>query len=568
VEVTRVEWTRLDGGDVEAVVAMFVNREHVDSVRITPSRGDGGVDILDRNAGPRGGDAVYQVKRYTEPLSARQKAEVVKSLQALMDDPRWSGLNVTAWYLVTPWNPTPEAETWLYGLASGHGFAPVWRGLDHVEQLAAKYQDVVDYYLHGGRGRVEEAYKAVAALFAVQADGGNLDVPGVAARIKRALPVLDADPHYRYELRFGDGPLPEMPSRPNLVMTWLAADPAGEHWTAVDIIARCAASVEERPITVTGHFIADSGGSFETAYRDFVSYGTPFTSPEGAYRVEVDAPGGLGGRLDRATITTAPVPGDVGDNPQLHLEVLAPDGTVLAAADVDRTARSRGEDGFRAVLEEVHHVFTIEDRYNLTGMTFNRVLHLGDLTGQPVNQVRPALEFVRHCRQPNTGRTSLRHTPPELGTTGPTLGLEWSDETQRTLTSMFDVIDSLAIIQRCTPSVVRVPDLGAIPPGQAVSWLVAAKVLQGEDVTMTYPEGHCINVVLDTDVAAPEGEFGITVPMTVGIGNQSVDLGTFEVWLADPVLVQRRQNEGRMHYAFTTPDRTVRYHRPPPHSRL
>lgn len=42
--MTRVEWTRLQGNDAEAV-AMFVNREHSNSVRMTPSRGDGGVDI-------------------------------------------------------------------------------------------------------------------------------------------------------------------------------------------------------------------------------------------------------------------------------------------------------------------------------------------------------------------------------------------------------------------------------------------------------------------------------------------------------------------------------------------
>jgi hypothetical protein len=48
--MTRIEWTRRDGHDVEAVVAMFVNREHPNSTRITPSRGDGGADILDRAA--------------------------------------------------------------------------------------------------------------------------------------------------------------------------------------------------------------------------------------------------------------------------------------------------------------------------------------------------------------------------------------------------------------------------------------------------------------------------------------------------------------------------------------
>lgn len=299
------------------------------------------MDILDREAGPGGGDAVYQVKRYAGSLSARQKAEVEKSLQSLVRDPRWSGLNITAWYLVTPWNPTPEAETWLHGLASVRGLAPVWRGLDHVEQLAARYPDVVDYYLHGGRGRIEEAYQAVAGLFGVDRDRESLDVPGVAERIRSALPVLDTDPHYRYELRFCEGPLPGMSSRPNLVMTWIAGDKSGGRWTAVDIIARCAASVQERPITVTGEFVAESGSDFEETLADFISYGAPFTSPEGAFQGEIDTPGGLGGRLNRAAITTLPVCGAVGDNPQLHLEVLAPDATVLAAADVDRTELSQ-----------------------------------------------------------------------------------------------------------------------------------------------------------------------------------------------------------------------------------
>lgn len=78
--MTRVEWTRLDGDDVEAVVAMFVNREHPDSVRITPSRGDGGVAILDRHAAADVTDVVYQIKRYTAPLSSRQVDEVEESL--------------------------------------------------------------------------------------------------------------------------------------------------------------------------------------------------------------------------------------------------------------------------------------------------------------------------------------------------------------------------------------------------------------------------------------------------------------------------------------------------------
>ena len=421
VVVTRVEWTLLGGEEVEAVVAMFVNREHVDSVRITPSKGDGGVDILDRMAGPRDGDAVYQVKRYTEALSAKQKAEVEKSLRALARDPRWSGLNVTVWYLVTPWNPTPEAEAWLQGSRvdttsrrSGTGWTMLSSSLRSTRMSSTT--------IHGGRDRIAEAYKAVAAAFGAGRAEEGVAVPGVVERIERALPLLDRDPHYRYELRFGEGPFPEAPSRPNLVMTWLAGDINGGRWTAVDIIARCAASVEERPITVTGHFTAESTGAFEVAYRDFISFGTPFTTPEGSYQVEVDAPGGLGGCIDRATIATLSVPGDVGDNPRLHLEVLAPDGTVLAAADVEpqgaQPGGGRAEGGARGGEPGVHDGGPLQpDRHDLQPL-----LRLGSFAGQPVTQVRPALEFIRRCRPPNIGRTSLRHTPPELGTTGPDPG--------------------------------------------------------------------------------------------------------------------------------------------------
>jgi hypothetical protein len=565
VPMTRVEWTRLEGNDVEAVVAMFVNREHVDSVRITPSRGDGGVDILDRGAGPDGTDEVHQVKSYTEPLSAKQKGEVEDSLNTLMKDPRWAELNVKVWYLVTPWDPTPEAEAWLRDVGSVHGVTAVWRGLTYVDQLAATYPDIVDYYLHGGRNQIEEAYKTVTAVFGLEQDGKSLDVPEVVKRIEKALPSLDTDPHYRYELRIGEGPLPDVPSRPNLVMSWLAGDVHDGRWTAVDIIARCAASVHERPITITGKFVVESGSDFEKTIRDFFSYGAPFTSPPGVYQGEVDAPGGLGGSLDRATVTTLPVADDLGHNPELHLEVLDPDGTVLAAVDVDRVDRSQGKDGVRVVLEELHHVFTIEDRYNLTEERAIRSVRFGDFTGEPVGPVRSALHFVSHCQPPNVGRLSARHTPPELGVLDKNLGFEWSEEMQQTLTSTINALDSLAVIQRHTSTPIRVPDFGALPPGQVKRWRFAEKILLGEDVTVTYPAGHCLIIELEADITAPGETFGISLPLMVDIGGQSIDLGRIEAWLTSPTLIERKEHQGRIYYSFTTPDRSVRCHRPHDH---
>lgn len=523
---------------------MFVNRERVDSIRITPSRGDGGVDILDRGAVPDGSDVVYQVKRYTEPLSPKQKGEVEGSLATLMRDPRWADLNVSLWYLVTPWDPTPEAESWLRGVASAHGVTAIWRGLTHVEQLVAKYPDVVDYYLHGGRSQIDEAYKHVTALLGVERSGQSLDVREVVNRIEKALPALDTDPHYRYELRFGAGPFPEVSSRPNLVMSCLMGSVRGEGWAAVDIIARCAASVQERPITVTGEFVVESGSDFEDTLCDFSGYGAPFTSPQGVYQGEVDAPGGLGGPIEHATVTVLPATEDLGDNPQLRMEALAPDGVVLAAADVDRVARSQGTDGVRAVLQEQHRVFIIEDRYNLTDQRATRILRLGNFVGEPVNAVSSALDFVGHCRTPNVVRSSVRHTPPELGVIDKNLRFEWPDEMLQALTGQVNAIDSLAVIQRHTATPIRVPNFDTLPPGQAKTWDFAAKLLRGEDVTRTYPEGHCLIVELGTDIAVPEEKLGITLPLTVDIGEQTIDLGQVEAWLTSPASLRAGSTRG------------------------
>ena len=44
--MARVEWTRHEGDDIEAVVGMFICSDLPNAVRVRPSQGDGGVDIF------------------------------------------------------------------------------------------------------------------------------------------------------------------------------------------------------------------------------------------------------------------------------------------------------------------------------------------------------------------------------------------------------------------------------------------------------------------------------------------------------------------------------------------
>ncbi|GLZ00783.1 hypothetical protein [Actinoplanes sp. NBRC 103695] len=558
----RVEWTRLEGNDVEAVVAMFVNRERPNSVRISTSRGDGGIDILERGAGPAGGDDVHQVKCYCGPLTARQKEEVKKSLARLTTDPRWKSLKVERWYLVTPWDPTPEAEAWLQELAAGYEFTAVWHGLAYVEQLAAKYPDVVDYYLHGGKTAIEDAYQAVAAMFAL---GGNpqqtMDIPSVTARVQAALPVLDTDPHYRYELHFGSDQPPPPADRPRLVMSWLSSRRGGGPWVAVDVIARCAASTDERPITITGQLAADNDSTFAEDLRDSAAFGTPFTSPAGAFTGEIDAPGGLGGPLANAQIMSLPID-DLGANPQLHVQIIDPAGTVLSTADLDRTDRSQGTDGVRVVLQEVHHVFQVEDRYRLPAASLKRTFRLADpanLVGEPPAAVLAALQFLNVCRTPNTARASVRHTPPERGTIDRAWILDLPDEWQKKIDFLTEAIGALATIQQHTSTPIRVPDLTLVTFEQHRRWILAAHLLAGKEVLTTYPDGQCLVLELGSDVDVPNGgTIGMAVPLNVVIDGATIELGGMEIWLNEATLVRREQRGDRTYHLFTTPGRRYR----------
>lgn len=100
----RVAWSEYSGEDIERAVVMFIAMEHPRAVRITPSRGDGGVDILDRGARTE----VYQVKGFHGALTKGQQRQVEDSIDRLTSDPRWADLSVDEWHLVTPWDPTPE----------------------------------------------------------------------------------------------------------------------------------------------------------------------------------------------------------------------------------------------------------------------------------------------------------------------------------------------------------------------------------------------------------------------------------------------------------------------------
>ncbi|GAC1382480.1 MAG: hypothetical protein NVSMB48_13130 [Marmoricola sp.] len=559
-----IEWTRLEPGQVEALVAMFVNRERPRSTRITPSRGDGGVDILDRGAGPTGGDVVYQVKRYTDGFNASQKASVKDSWDTLRCDPRWQDLRVEEWHLVMPWDPSPEAELWLQDVAKDSGVTAIWRGLAYVEQLAAKFPDVTDYYLHGGAARIREAQAEVLTLMGLDNVDTATSTQDVTERVQRALGVLNHDPHYRFEFRFGEGPWPTPPvDRPGLVLHAARGTVDGDKWITVDVIARCAASEDVEPITIKGRFEAEPGTALAEAIQEFFEYGAPLYA-EDAFTGELTAPAGLGEELTSATVRVgASIAANPGDNPELHLDLLDTDDVVVASVDMDLIERSQGlSGGIRAVLREANGVFELEHRWNPSEQTQSRHLRSDDITGLPVRAALPGVQFLAELKSPNRIRISPRHAATAQGIVDDQTDFGWDHGQIAGLAAVRRILEDLNVIQDHAGTVIRVPDFRKVDPSQFQAWRVAAAMLRGRELTAEVPDGHGFTIDLDSEIEVA-GAVAVPMPWTVPIDDQVIDLGSHEVVLEEPTLTHREPCEGGFSHTFTTKDNKIKLRRGP-----
>lgn len=197
--MSRIEWARYSGEEIEHAIAMFIGSEDSLAEKITPSRGDGGIDILSRY--PK--TTVYQVKSFTSPLKSGQKKQVIDSLESLVTDERWKHLEIDEWHLVTPWDPTPEAETWLQEEGRKRNITVVvWDGLAKCDSWAAKYPQIVDYYFLGFRETVMDMAETLIqrnSMRSLVGDNPDITPADVGNTLSEAVSAINRiDPHYSY----------------------------------------------------------------------------------------------------------------------------------------------------------------------------------------------------------------------------------------------------------------------------------------------------------------------------------------------------------------------------------
>mgnify|MGYP004559047479 FL=1 len=271
----RIPWTRYSGEDVESVLATFISLEERDAIKIRPSRGDGGIDLivyLDADT-----VNVYQIKKFAENLKSSQKAQIENSWKELLTTTADLHVKINSWHLVMPLDPTNENLRWAKELVEPSGTKFIWDGLSRVDGWASKHPEVIDYYFSNGKEEVSE----YAAKLLSMANLPDCSDPAILEnRLRDLCSNLDKiDPYYAYSVHV----LSAYDRRDNLCMRAPGAVLSriflirGKGRIAVDVIEKTPIASLLHPLTFSMRIIAGTDDEKEQA-KNFIEYGMPFTS--------------------------------------------------------------------------------------------------------------------------------------------------------------------------------------------------------------------------------------------------------------------------------------------------
>jgi hypothetical protein len=529
--MARVEWSRSAPEDVETLVAIMLHREFPQAVRIRPSQGDRGMDILvpEENTAE-----VYQIKYFSSNLGAAQKRQICDSYRQVMDSISTEGIladtggrRIAAWHLVMPLDPTRENLKWLDQLTSDAIFPCHWKGLAYLDGLAAKYPDVIDYYLRDGKDRlsahVRELTRHMGLTRESKSTAQQVTPAGTTQGLRDIYQALNRyDPHYRYEFLVTQ-------SRPDL------SQPSGRIVGAVSsvsetecvthlVYARFDAAAEYAAVPISLSLTAEPGSDFEQAWKETLMYGTPLEVPEGNLaKFDIGLPGDLGAAFEGGgKAWFGPVRPLGAQRYVLRLRLVDRTGQVIGQARLNMEPVTSGlaGSGMRAFGREVNRVFAFEMRYDPDGQTTFKVSG-EDLQGKLATDVLQGLEFMEHFQYPNMLQVA--------GQVGPfskqSIPLPRREGSR--IPPEVQIIRALAIIQEQTSEHLPIPDFEELTREAGDYIIKVARLLRGETI-----RGHWKSVVAEVPSETidllrnhPLYQFSVTHELEFMVRDKVIKLG-------------------------------------------
>ncbi|MET8053353.1 hypothetical protein ABZU75_37775 [Streptosporangium sp. NPDC005286] len=527
--MTTVNWERMPGETVEEFVAALLLLKHPHGNRPTPSRGDRGVDVRVWN--PDGYD-IYQIKRYSRALTARQATSVENSWNTFTAE-TLPLLPVRSWTLVTPWEPSNERLDWLDQLTASIGIRTHWMGGARLDVMAADNPALVAYYFGDGGQRLHRLM--------TEALHGSREVPeGVPAEDllqaiitrQRSLTTAlnEVDPFYRYELHVRPGRVADQPWDGDL---HTAADVAWVHYRQLDeesylvmrLLSRCAESLHLRPITASVQLEVPIGSPEHQAVEDWLRYGAPFHDVPGTV-TSITGPPGLLRASGPGRFTFLVPAGSDNERPDLEVRLLASDDAVIHTLDLINVRISRGVDGPGGWLSGTDRAGVLEFRFMLNGPDRDQVrMTMTSLVGKTPADVLPTVQMVADLATATGLLLAVRG--------GRSLTPIWRPEESEVRASpLIDMarwtitfLEALLAVQAHTLQRVTIPDLDDITSEQITEIIQLGRLLCGEEIRTTWTQ---VTMTLATPDRLPSShqEFGLmaTSPIQLNLAGRHIML--------------------------------------------
>ncbi|NEC19104.1 hypothetical protein [Streptomyces parvus] len=534
-----VPWTTLEPLQTENVVAVMLCREHPRAVRIRPSQGDGGIDVVEVT---EDGWVVYQIKYFATNLDASQKNQVADSYNKVQAYAASQGARIAAWHLVVPLDATKENRfAWFRTLTQGSDFPCEWMGLAQLNGLAAKYQDVIDYFLGNGLERVLTLQQQLFDLMGLQKSTDRALDEGRPALLQAADAIggleglyqaLNAhDPFYRYSFSVDqDRTMPQ--GEPMLVFASQTQDGDGPCIT-FRVFARYEQALRDHELGIKWAVSFSEDRPVPQAFHEALTYGTPVTvssTETASFNCTLDLPGGLGGQFSEGTVRLGPAWQDEAPSRKMRLQLLDEAGQVLESLifEMEPTRRGLSGKGLSAFGRDASGVLEVQTLTVLEGKRQTTMrFSCNPLEGLPPDEVLPVVRFMARL---HTAHSICAAAPygPVHNKPMPFQGDPNSDMHVMAARAAA-VAQALSVVQEYTTEQLVMPDLLQTTLVEAARLQWIARLLRETTFSYQWSRAEMALPKEASPVPVTQGDVPerrtFYLPLTVALAGQERDLG-------------------------------------------
>lgn len=485
---------QVDGEKLELFVATCLRLRHKDALQNQPSQGDAGIDVYRETPD---GLIVWQVKRFSSPITSSQKTQIKHSWRTFCEEHVAPGTPISQYFLVTPWTPTKEARTWFSDEVVGEAeFAYQWDGASFLEGLATEFPAVYGRAFKG-EGYFEEftAAKALLAQSPVESADSMTMLKAVRKRQAALQEIADGtSDHYNIDLATvtsTDGSLP-LPSSSSAAIAHQYTFLGNNRYQVESLVPQHAQAQEVDPISLDIVFEVEPGSEQERELNEWKHWGRPFDKLPGRSRTvggpwHEEEPGSSLISLERHP--------QLVEHPPLRLEILdeAESSRGKLILSLDEVTHGVVGEGVRTVASSPSGVIRFEMRMGSSTAPEEHQIQIKVHPGSDPQLVLDDIDALNTLRAGD----SLK-----LARTGDGASLTFLIEEEAPAVGKLiaQVAGDLRYLQQHTTSTLLMPDMDKVSEFQTQELHALANIYRGESVTRTWT-GFFINIEREEQIS-------------------------------------------------------------------